>query len=124
MDNLTNAIIIGRGTTSSYIAIYSSSYYYRNTSGEQTNQAYNMVQGEWTMFTIVADGGSDVDVYINGQYNNSVNPGASGTALEIDRIGQAYASTSFTLDGALDEIRIYNKSLSASEISKIYSNQQ
>lgn len=124
MDNLTNAIIIGRGTNSSYIAIYSSSYYYRNTSGEQTNQSYSMTQGEWTMFTIVADGGADVDVYINGQFDNSVDPGASGTALEIDRIGQAYSNTSFSLDGALDEIRIYNKSLSAAEIAKIYSNQQ
>ena len=76
----------------------------------------------WTHFSIVWDQDSAVNtkIYVNGQ---SVSTSTSGTISDIDdtshtntfRIG-ALSSGGELFDGKLDEIRVYNRTLTASEV--------
>jgi hypothetical protein len=66
--------------------------------------------------------GSDFEIYLNGELDSFTS--LSGTILQttIDlTIGQVLpTNTSYNFDGVLDEVRIYNYSLSIQDIQKLY----
>ncbi len=68
---------------------------------------------------------SDADtcsVYFNGVQvaSQNVTIGMNTTATHPLRLGQAYKDSSYTLNGKLDEVGIYNYSLSGTEITNLY----
>jgi hypothetical protein len=74
--------------------------------------------GEWHLFTWTNDGTTN-RLYIDGveKTNNT-------TALQSGSVGTIYFSTyngtSEAYDGLLDEVRIYNRALSAAEVTQLY----
>lgn len=79
--------------------------------------------GTWMMGTLVYGGGTTVDVYKDGQYVKTATslPLALDTVLTRFYAGRSngYApSTGFA--GALDEVALWNRTLSAAEISAVY----
>lgn len=70
--------------------------------------------------------GSYLKLYVNGELINSVEASGSmkdyGSDLFIGRHGNKseYYNTTFHLPGCIDDVRIYNKALSADEISNLY----
>lgn len=67
--------------------------------------------------------GADIKVYVNGVEDGTNNVGSiTGTANNENlQIGGRSDSTDM-FDGFIDEVRIYNRALSADEIQKIYNN--
>ncbi len=125
-NNTKNNIPLGRGTQSSYVRAYvngaSSSLAVRNTAAEtETAVTVTMNTGTWYMVTATADGTGQAKMYLNGQYVGLSNPGASGTPITFDRFGTAYpGNINFSIDAKMDEIRIYNRALSNSEVLDLY----
>lgn len=125
-NNNKNNIPLGRGTQSSYIRAYvngaSSSIAVRNTAAEtESGVTVTMNTGTWYMVTATADGTGQAKMYLNGQYVGMSNPGASGTPITFDRFGTAYpGNINFSIDAKMDEIRIYNRTLSNSEVFDLY----
>jgi hypothetical protein len=79
----------------------------------------------WVYFTVVADysGTYPVKFYRNGELiQNSVMTGTPSfpSTSRIKYLGAYGPSASKMIDGNLDDIRIYNRELSASEIKAIY----
>ncbi len=79
--------------------------------------------GAWTHIALVQDG-SVVDIYINGVSENSV---SNGAAPEVSNppnaIIGAYlhdSTVSSCLDGKIDDVRIYDRALSAGEVEQLY----
>jgi len=70
---------------------------------------------EWIHYTFVRDG-TNLYIYTNGSLTDSSSNGA-GWNLVIDDLGGG------GLDGTLDEMLIFNKSLSAEQIEVLYNNQ-
>ena len=75
----------------------------------------------WTHVVITYDSGNDVRIYLNGTLNQTCfdrlkEPLGATTLL---RFGSRSASV-FPYDGSLDEIRLYNRALTATEVSQIY----
>ena len=76
---------------------------------------------EWTYVTIVHKGWDDIDMWING-VNRSMsgegipNPGATSNTLG----GINDGSMQYFYDGLIDEVRLYNRTLTTSEISSLY----
>ncbi len=76
----------------------------------------------WTHIAMVYDG-SNLKIYVNGVEDNSValtgdlNP-ASSTPL---RIGEYGGGSGYELNGYVDDVRVYSRALSDSEIQDIYS---
>ncbi len=76
-------------------------------------------EGQWTHVVFSWDG-STVNFFINGSPGGSASTGSmtTGTNLLLGTGGPS-PGTAF-LDGSLDEVRIYNRALSADEVSELY----
>ncbi len=90
-------------------------------SGTQYNSLYGTAinTGQWYHIAGVYDGTS-VTVYVNGVAGNP-NSGAPGATLDTTGnlfLGQSGASA--YVDGAIDDLRIYNRPLSQPEIQRLY----
>jgi hypothetical protein len=77
--------------------------------------------GAWNHFTCVYDG-TNASIYINGSLDNSVLESGdvtdAGNAL---RIGRSPAPDTYFYTGTLDDVRIYSRALSVTEIAQLYS---
>jgi hypothetical protein len=74
---------------------------------------------QWTYVTATYDG-SNAKIYINGLLNNTA--AASGNLAENSDnvyIGMGN-STNFIAKGSIDDVRIYNRALSATEVQQLY----
>jgi len=76
---------------------------------------------QWVHIVCVFDGASTAKLYVNGVLTKTAvntNFGDIRTSNKNFILGQK--GTNFLLNGALDEVRIYNKSLSDSEVKDLY----
>jgi len=99
------------GTTNVYGGIYNTNWY-------QTTRA-TLASNVWSFVLITYDG-TNLTLYINGSSINSVpavTPQSSGTQL---RIGRRWDLPDY-VNGAIDDVRIYNRALSGAEVSQLYS---
>jgi hypothetical protein len=81
--------------------------------------SYPLSSPAWTYFTAVFDG-SNISVYANGVFVASA-PAAAPTASTGPLVfGAAQRGGFSNFIGSLDDIRIYNRALSANEISSLY----
>ena len=81
---------------------------------------YPLSSPTWTYFTAVFDG-SNISIYTNGillQSRNAAAPTASTGPLVIGSAQRGGDYSNFT--GSIDDIRIYSRALSASEIASFY----
>lgn len=89
-----------------------------STMGRQVfNSGTGLVDGNWHQVALTYDG-SSLNSYIDGVQtsSNSVSGNLSGTVQEIGR----YLSNSYVANGIIDEVRIYGRGLSPSEIQQLY----
>lgn len=79
--------------------------------------------GSWNLITITINSSSQAKLYINGAQKGSTkqftNLDLSNSILNAF-IGTDDAASGFFMDGLIDDVRIYNRALSASEVSTIY----
>jgi len=76
----------------------------------------------WNLVTCVLVSGSSATIYINGQQHGSNSGWVLPSTVMDHWIGRAaQGTTNPYLNGAMDEVRIYNRALSASEILADYS---
>jgi len=82
----------------------------------------DMVLDSSTWYHLVGTyNGSVISLYINGALDKSVD--ASGKFIQTNRtllIGRIYDSSSYNFNGTIDEVVIYNRSLSAEEVYNLY----
>jgi len=75
-----------------------------------------LTTGVWHLVNLVADG-SSLSIYVDGAFRASttqtVTPAANAYSLYI-------TAPTYTLDGLIDDVRVYNRALSANEISQLY----
>jgi uncharacterized repeat protein (TIGR01451 family) len=84
------------------------------------NQSGNFAFGEWVHVAATYDG-ANIKLYINGVLDSTTAyVGTLPGGTEEWRIGRRHDVTDY-FDGTLDEIRIYNRDLSNTEIGNLYS---
>ena len=105
-------------------------YFQTSTIYRQRNGSTSISANTWYHFVITFDS-TDSDVvqfYVNGQAETGTNLTSGGTftgniqnpSLPI-RIGRRdLSSGSWYMDGEIDQVRIFNKALSASEVTTLY----
>ncbi len=91
------------------------------------NGSQTIALGEWTHVAITWSNSSQTArFYINGTLNstqtdNTIVEKASGSAdLEIGDLRNHLNGGQFAFDGSIDDVRVYNRALSASEITALY----
>ncbi len=81
--------------------------------------------GNWNHFAISLDRDTNSVFYFNGtQYYDSSTPSTAGSFTDVtnERIGHAiYTGNVDAVNGVIDEMGIWNKALTAGEVSKLYS---
>ncbi|PZG17135.1 LamG-like jellyroll fold domain-containing protein [Nonomuraea aridisoli] len=85
----------------------------------------NAIANEWTHLVGVYDStAGKMRLYVNGVLNAETTFNSSWNATSKVQIGRTKANGTLTnfLKGAIDEVRLYQKALTAEEISNLYSN--
>ncbi len=101
-----------------------SEYYYPGYTWIGVNSVTKLGVGQWYHVVGTYDYSANyMALYINGALDNYINtsllPVYQGNPIAIG--SDPYSLSGRTLDGKLDEVRIYNRALSPSEITSLYS---
>jgi hypothetical protein len=102
----------------------SSGFYWASGGSYRTYTTATLSAGTWYNLTIVKTGaGNNGNLYLNGVLQNSYS-GTLGSSVNSnsDFLVGKYHTTGYTMDGRMDDLRIYNTSLSATDVSNIYNN--
>ncbi|HEX4135638.1 MAG TPA: LamG domain-containing protein, partial [Bryobacteraceae bacterium] len=113
---ISNGYLIATGNPGNFIYI---NLYSNSKETAQCSTAAGAVQGQvWRHYAITYNG-SAIVIYVNGAQNVQCNvngvAGTDATPLSIGGINPINPT------GILDEVRIYNRALSAGEIANVYS---
>ena len=71
-------------------------------------------------YALVADGAGNLTLYRDGSFQQTVSVAGGDTSFKITSIGNGFDTNSRSVNGQLDEVRIYSKELTASEVGSIY----
>jgi len=121
-----NAGIVARGQTSanqSYVIyVYDNNFNFRivDSEGDIASVTEPEIVGEWTHLALAYDG-SEVEGFVNGETVGTASPATPSALNEGDWdvwIGTYWDGT-YYLDGKVDEVQIYDRVLSSSEIRDI-----
>jgi len=95
-----------------------------NPSGSRVFSTTTYNTNEWFHFVEVVERGGSRRLYKNGiEVDNDPAPVGSVTGSSTLRLGE-YTGTGLKWDGALDDVRLYNKALSVSEIQSLFNLRQ
>ena len=84
----------------------------------------NLYDGNWHFAVITRESNSDAKVYIDGQLGNTcAGYFLETTVRDFGEIG-GWRWDSWDFDGLIDEVMIYDRALSATEIQNIYDAQK
>jgi hypothetical protein len=96
------------------------SFYVGTSNGMKSTSGGTLTTGSWQFITGIYDG-QNIRTLINGvQVASSPQTGnisISGTSVQIG----SYSSGAYIFPGLIDDVRIYNRALSAAEIQAMYS---
>jgi hypothetical protein len=81
--------------------------------------SYTIPLNQWVFITAVFNTTSSTDVYVNGVYNSNI-AGGLDTTTDLDLYIGDNQHAGENINGTIDEVRIYNRELSASEVSRLY----
>jgi len=100
------------GTSNSKLGYYTNAWKSANTT---------LVTGQWYHIGITVDASGNYIFYLNGNSDGSGASTLPANTTESFKIGAYGASGGLgRFDGLIDEVRIYNRALSANEISRLY----
>lgn len=113
-------ILAKRGATASYeIYLHNTAGTFGYYNGTQYNSSYVPALNAWTNVAAVING-TTLKLYADGReiYSSAVSPVASGAGLGF-AIGSCNCGGEY-FSGSVDSVHIFSKSLTASEIGKLY----
>jgi len=123
-----NAMVLGKSnysTATNYLIRTTNSNfieYAHKTRNFSDNNPLNI--GQWNHIAVVSHSTGEREIYINNSLSTFASqPDAYGIVTNAISIGAAYYFGSYFAEffnGSIDDIRIYNTALSASEVSNLY----
>jgi hypothetical protein len=116
--NANDYIIIGYYTTSNVLLASGSSA--AGGANSRYSSASAITQNDWVHISVVKNAGDVQKIYINGVDDTnaaSVTWTASGSS---NRIGMRDTASPLYLNGSIDDLMIFNRTLSSAEVQQIY----
>jgi len=91
--------------------------WFRDANGNYFSVSLPSFGGVWDHIVVSVNSSRNMKVYRNGQYMGVMTPGS--TKVDFIEIG-GKSSSSYYFNGLIDEVRIYNRALSADEVRYHY----
>ncbi|PIR66776.1 MAG: hypothetical protein COU51_02060, partial [Parcubacteria group bacterium CG10_big_fil_rev_8_21_14_0_10_36_14] len=117
--NVTSFIIGGNTNSRTYLSRHSSGFFRVTKGNPATDMNFTATAlNTWHQLVLTWDNGS-MSGYQDGVLINTLaftDTTTAGTALKIS----SFNTGGFNFDGAIDDVRIYNRALSADEVSALY----
>ena len=120
-NSYTNSMPFGGASTANgYIWEYSGTQLQVSNDGETkyARLTYQSASDFGWKHVVVVVSAAKVNIYKNGIFQNS-QQFASPFTMTVSRIGDAYSS-SYSFNGTIDDVRVYNRALSAQEVAQLY----
>ena len=91
-----------------------------NTSGadKSSDTNYTVLKDNWFFLTVV-NNGTEVLTYVDGNLVGNITSDINSNSTDSFQIGRFVGGSNY-FNGNIDEVRIYNQTLSESEITEIY----
>ena len=119
--------LTGRNATNPWISLYPT-----NTNGTSWNVRYRQyggtyyntsnisydIKNNWGNITLSVDSSRNVGVYLNGEFQENVNPTTTLFYVSVIAGGYDSGGSYYALQGSIASSKIYNKALTASEIKQ------
>jgi len=120
--------IVNYGTGGYWFALDSSGHpitvLYDPSNNTGSTAASTVLTHQWYLLTTTYDG-TTIDIYINGVLAKSASAGISslgGYATASFYIGSIKNNAGHYFDGAIDDVRVYNRALSQTEVQQLFTN--
>jgi len=122
------------GSASAGIAIHTHGFAYGhpgfniNNPTSQSAEYFNgTINAGWTHFVVTKEAGAthkQANSYINNVYCSNLGNSGGNTQVNIDGtnviIGSLYMAGAYNFDAAIDDVRFYNRVLTAAEVNTLY----
>lgn len=120
LNNYNEKCMIGDDTNQQKFCVLSGNYFFRLLNGGSNDSTISTVgTSTWISIVITRNSSDKVDMYINGGSSQRLFSDAAQTGdFNIGYLGQRPGGATF--DGSLDEVRLYNHTLSTDEIKQLY----
>lgn len=116
----------GLGTDLRYSLVYNGSSgriaysWYDGSSFQSVSSTANVPQNQWSYVTAVKTASNTVSFYVNGEFNKSATITEAPNAPAQMSIGATICGTNQHFKGIIDDVRIYNRALGASEVESLH----
>jgi|GEM_PF-1259719 len=119
----TTGYILVKGTSGvafNYLLQLGSTGYlgYGNNTNTLASAQASLVPGVWQQ-VVVSSNGAAVTFYVNGVQKDTIAAANTGSTAETLKIGSR-GTAAYIFNGSIDEVRVWNRSLSAAEIQQHY----
>jgi len=118
IDNDDNNMILGQSGANPYLSIRVNGIGHKQSNNDAVTYFDTFNQNQWYHIVLVVDG-SNRSFYIDGVHKQT-NTSLVITTDTYSKIGNYYTDVTLPFGGSIDEVRIYNTSLSAGEIAELY----
>ncbi|HWO07476.1 MAG TPA: LamG domain-containing protein [Candidatus Paceibacterota bacterium] len=114
-----DGVVLGGATGDYFFYVDQTDVYYSAAAGNFVQVAHGgLPAGQWTHLTVIRNGTS-VTFYKNGAQIGSAQTLSSNDGLVVSTIG-SYADASFPTQAKIDDVHIYNRVLTPTEIKQLY----
>jgi hypothetical protein len=90
---------------------------FRNTSNGNANFGGHPDDGNFHHWVVISDGASTISAYRDNVAQTDVSTGGNFT---INAIGHAYNATTFSMNGQIDELYIFNEAIDATTVGNLF----
>lgn len=128
--SLTQSTALGNGDFRLYAEKSGSSYRIgatvHNGAAAQAATSYLDIANGWHHVAMTWESGSSIKIYVDGTLSASSSAaagsftGRTGSVLQLGKL--YYNFDAFYLGGRIDDVRIYNRALSSTEVTALYEN--
>ncbi len=90
---------------------------FRNQSGQDADFGGFPDDGQFHHWVVISDGAGNISAYRNNIPQTGV---AIDGAFNITSVGHAYNATTFSMNGQIDELRIYDTAIDAAKVAELF----
>jgi cysteine-rich repeat protein len=97
-----------------------SSRIYGNTANAVWSSNYDYAASEWVFLTLTSNGNNEHKLYVNGEYDSNSTTTVGDFTTSVDFTIGERSDGALDFAGLVDEVRLYNRTLTATEIQNLY----